>query len=119
MKSSAMLLATLLSIALLLVGGNGVPISNQAAAEFAASHLSAVSDPSALPQRKARAKKPAKSQVLFDDFNYSTHKELLRHGWIIRTADGWPGVPGATWRKQGVSFIKDLEHPGNRVLRMT
>jgi len=56
--------------------------------------------------------------VLFDDFNYSTHKELLRHGWIIRTAAGWPGVPGATWRKEGVSFVTDPEHPGNRALRM-
>ena len=59
------------------------------------------------------------SQTLFDDFNYSNHKELAEHGWIVRTADGWPGIPGASWRTQGVSFIKDSDRPGNRILRMT
>lgn len=59
------------------------------------------------------------SQILFDDFNYANHKELAKHGWIVRTADGWPGIPGAAWRKEGVSFIKDSDQPRNRVLRMT
>lgn len=59
------------------------------------------------------------AQTLFDDFNYSNHKDLAKHGWIVRTADGWPGIPGASWRKEGVSFIKDADQPGNRILRMT
>jgi hypothetical protein len=59
------------------------------------------------------------SQILFDDFNYSNHQDLAKHGWIVRTADGWPGIPGASWRKEGVSFIKDADQLGNRVLRMT
>jgi hypothetical protein len=58
------------------------------------------------------------SQVLFDDFSYSSHKEMTKHGWIIRTVAGWPGVPGATWWAEGVSFLKDSERPGNRLLRM-
>ena len=58
-------------------------------------------------------------QVLFDDFSYSKHKEMTKHGWIIRTVAGWPGMPGATWWAEGVSFLKDTERPGNSILRMT
>ncbi len=58
------------------------------------------------------------SQVLFDDFTYSNYRQLARHGWIIRTAAGWPGVPGATWGNKGVSFPADQDQRGNRLLRM-
>ncbi len=61
----------------------------------------------------------SKPQVLFDDFSYTNRKELVTHGWIVRTAAGWPGVPGATWSEQGVSFLKDQNDPRNRILRMT
>ncbi len=70
---------------------------------------------------KASATTPAmkpKSQVLFDDFSYSNHNQLKKHGWIIRTAAGWPGVPGATWSEEGVSFLEDPDQPRNRILRM-
>src|SRR4029434_7481707 len=70
--------------------------------------------PVSTKDRLARA-----SQTLFDDFNYANHKDLAKHGWIVRTADGWPGIPGASWRKEGVSFIKDADQVGNRILRMT
>ena len=56
---------------------------------------------------------------MFDDFTYSDQKELSRHGWIVRTAPGWPGVPGATWAREGVTFLKDEASPRNRILRMT
>src|SRR2546430_11174553 len=118
MKTSAILCATVLIITLLLLSENSVATSNQPGAESPTSHLSTVGDPPVAPQGKTLIKKRTRSQVLFDDFNYSTHKELLSHGWIIRTAAGWPGVPGATWRKEGVSFVRDPEHPGNRALRM-
>jgi hypothetical protein len=61
----------------------------------------------------------SKPEVLFDDFSYTNQEELKKHGWIVRTAAGWPGVPGATWSEQGVSFLKDLNEPRNRILRMT
>ena len=61
----------------------------------------------------------SKPEVLFDDFSYTNQKELKKHGWIVRTAAGWPGVPGATWSENGVSFLKDLKEPRNRILRMT
>ena len=68
----------------------------------------------------AQAKHPEKesSQILFDDFNYSTDRQLAKHGWIIRTAAGWPGIPGARWEKKGVSFLNDQDQRGNRLLRM-
>jgi glycosyl hydrolase family 16 len=59
------------------------------------------------------------AQVLFDDFSYTNKEELKKHGWIIRTAPGWPGVPGASWREDGVSILKDPNHPDNLILRMT
>ena len=70
------------------------------------------------PRQKARSKKGSPSQILFDDFNYASRKELTKHGWIVRTIAGWPGVPGATWWKEGVSFLKDPDEPRNRILRM-
>jgi len=67
---------------------------------------------------KVRRRAKASAQTLFDDFNYSNYKQLARHGWIIRTAAGWPGVPGAIWGNSGVSFPADLDQRGNRLLRM-
>src|SRR4029077_12872864 len=59
----------------------------------------------------------SKPEVLFDDFSYSNQKELKKHGWIVRTEAGWPGVPGAIWSEHGVTFLKDLKERGNRILR--
>jgi len=58
-------------------------------------------------------------EVLFDDFTYTNQKELKKHGWIVRTEAGWPGVPGAIWSESSVSFLKDSSEPRNRILRMT
>ena len=44
--------------------------------------------------------------VLFDDFNYSDASQLAQHGWIVRTAAGWPGVPGANWGPGNVTFAE-------------
>jgi hypothetical protein len=58
-------------------------------------------------------------QVLFDDFSYTNKSQLKRNGWIIRTAAGWPGVPGATWSENGVSILKDPDRSTNWIVRMT
>jgi hypothetical protein len=68
--------------------------------------------------QRAPIRKPSTPE-LFDDFAYTNHKQMLGHGWIIRTAAGWPGIPGATWATNGVSFLADPDQPGNRLLRMT
>jgi hypothetical protein len=56
---------------------------------------------------------------LFDDFSYTNKTQMKKHGWIIRTEPGWPGVPGATWSESGVTFLKHPTEPNNRILRMT
>ena len=70
------------------------------------------------PKPHSKRQAAVSSPILFDDFSYSNDRQLARHGWIIRTATGWPGIPGATWGKTGVSSIEDAEHPGNLLLRM-
>jgi hypothetical protein len=58
-------------------------------------------------------------QVLFDDFNYTTQKQMKKNGWIVRTEPGWPGVPGAKWLEQNVTLLKHPSERGNRIVRMT
>ena len=73
---------------------------------------------------RPNAEKPVRSQgsrsseTLFDDFNYSNYKQFAKHGWIVRTAVGWPGVPGATWGNKQVQFLADPDQRGNRLVRM-
>ena len=69
------------------------------------------------PNTIAQSTRPNK--ILFDDFSYINRVQLKRHGWIVRTVAGWPGVPGATWAEQNVSLLKDPAQPGNWILRMT
>jgi hypothetical protein len=59
------------------------------------------------------------SQILFDDFTYSTIDEMTANGWIVRSGSGWPGVSGATFRSENVSFVDYPDQTGNRLLRMT
>src|SRR6266850_4155704 len=70
------------------------------------------------PRQNARSKQESPSGILFDDFSYTNRKELTNHGWIVRSVAGWPGLPGATWWKEGVSFLKDPDQSRNRILRM-
>jgi hypothetical protein len=56
--------------------------------------------------------------VLFDDFGYADHAALEANGWVVRTAPGWPGVPGATWWPEGITFHDSDERPGDRWLRL-
>src|SRR6185369_5092337 len=72
---------------------------------------------SSIATSRTDSRKPM--QVLFDDFTYSNKNQLKKHGWIIRTAAGWPGVPGATWSEGGVSLQADADTRGNRFVRMT
>src|SRR5215470_1970828 len=70
-------------------------------------------------QSKPSERSKAAPQIFFDDFSYSNSRKMVSHGWIIRTADGWPGIPGAKWLTQNVSLLPDPETQGNRFLRMT
>lgn len=67
----------------------------------------------------APAPSSAEAQILFDDFSYSSQAEMVANGWIIRSGSGWPGVAGATFRPENVSFVDYPDQAGNRLLRMT
>src|SRR2546426_11736186 len=113
MKCEAILSMAAVCFTLLFVIGSGSPIPTMFAPGAASSPQPAGSDPPSLPYQRTPATRRA-SRVLFDDFNYSKRIDLIRHGWVIRTAAGWPGVPGATWAKAGVTFLEDSGQRGNR-----
>jgi hypothetical protein len=110
-----MLFQTGVYLSLLLATGSGVSITTFTSPPPLVRQLS-VKQP-AVSEVSQRTK--VSSQTLFDDFNYSNYKQLTKHGWIIRSAFGWPGVPGATWGNKGVSLLVDPDQPGNGLLRMT
>lgn len=49
---------------------------------------------------------PADGATLFDDFNYSGYSDprISANGWNVRSNSGGPGVPGATWAPENVTF---------------
>jgi hypothetical protein len=118
MRSFVLLVVSALCIYLLSAEGNMISAPALSATTADASSSQATRSGVPASSKTGHAAKPS-SQILFDDFDYDNHKQLARHGWIVRTADGWPGVPGAAWREEGVSFLKDPARPANRVLRMT
>jgi hypothetical protein len=74
------------------------------------------------PSRVPGSTVAVKPKVFFDDFSYGRFDPLLQfwqHGWRIRSAQGWPGMAGASWSTGDVSFISDRAHTGNRLLRLT
>src|ERR1051326_8074488 len=109
-----MLFQTAIYLSLLLASGAGRPDST-ATARLPKSRSTVRQPVVSEPGRRMKGN----TQTLFDDFNYSNSRQLARHGWIVRTAAGWPGVPGAVWGNRGVSFPMDPDQPGNRILRMT
>jgi hypothetical protein len=48
----------------------------------------------------------APTAELFDDFSYSgpSDPRLAQRGWYVRSGGGGPGVPGAAWSRDHVSF---------------
>ncbi|GLF99563.1 cellulose binding domain-containing protein [Streptomyces yaizuensis] len=60
---------------------------------------------------------PPPGAALFDDFAYTAHDDprLAARGWALRSWPGGPGVPGATWSPQQISFAAEN---GSSVLRL-
>ncbi len=44
---------------------------------------------------------------------------MTANGWVIRSGPGWPGVLGATFCPESVSFVDYPDQTGNRLLRIT
>ncbi|OZG71194.1 hypothetical protein BTA51_22770 [Hahella sp. CCB-MM4] len=60
---------------------------------------------------------PIDSGVLFDDFSYSNRSEMQGNNWSIRSGGGGPGVSGATWSPDYVTFVPENNN-GNSLMRM-
>lgn len=73
------------------------------------------SEPESTP---ARASQPS-DEMMFDDFTYTAPVEAERNGWILRTAAGWPGVPGSIWSDNVEVGVVDPADADNRLMRMT
>jgi hypothetical protein len=60
---------------------------------------------------------PATGAALFDDFNYSSYDDpkISAHGWSVRSSSGGPGVSGATWAPENVTFAGTS---GNSVMNL-
>lgn len=61
------------------------------------------------------------SGIFFDDFDYSGPDDpaLSGRGWTVRTEPGGPGVPGARWPAEGISFVEDDSLSGNRLAQLS
>ncbi len=66
-------------------------------------------------QAQEATPEPGKS-LFFDDFSYTgtDAADFTDHGWIVRTVDGWPGIPGAIWSQDSISIVADPDLAGNQ-----
>lgn len=62
---------------------------------------------------------PPQGPIFFDDFTYDHPEAMTANGWIVREKAGWPGVQGAYFARENVTFADDPDLPGNRLLQMT
>lgn len=67
----------------------------------------------------ADAKARASAEVFFDDFSYSDMAGFNANDWKVRTQTGHPGIAGATWSADGISFHNDVKDTQNGIVRMT
>jgi hypothetical protein len=58
--------------------------------------------------------------VMFDDFNYTSSSDpnLTAHDWTVRTSSGGPGVTGATWSANAVTFPASTAAGGKHVMNL-
>lgn len=59
------------------------------------------------------------SEVFFDDFSYQDKQGFYGNNWKTRTQTGHPGIAGATWSEEGISFHQDIQGTNQGALRMT
>ncbi|MFI5979728.1 cellulose binding domain-containing protein [Streptomyces sp. NPDC051555] len=61
---------------------------------------------------------PPTGATLFDDFSYTSYGDpaIAAHGWNVRSDSGGPGVPGAAWSPENVTFA--AAGGGNTVMNL-
>src|SRR5687768_8034858 len=96
--------------------GGDAPVDVQATVESAVQATVA-----ALPAAPPTLVMGPGSGRMFDDFNYAgpTDPNLVKHDWTARAESGGPGIPGATWSLNGVSFPDDPDQAGNRLMQLS
>ena len=57
--------------------------------------------------------------VFFDDFSYDDLAGLYENNWKARTEIGHPGIVGASWSDDGISFHQNISGSQNGIIRMT
>ncbi|TQV71167.1 glycoside hydrolase family 16 protein [Exilibacterium tricleocarpae] len=57
--------------------------------------------------------------IFFDDFHYTTFDAFRANGWRARTETGHPGVVGATWSQDGISFHPAAAGARKGMVRLT
>jgi len=85
------------------------------------SNTGAPAGPASKPADTAAAQPasaPAEA-VFFDDFSYPDLAAFHANGWKVRTETGHPGIKGATWSAQGLSFHSDIPDTHAGAVRMT
>jgi len=64
---------------------------------------------------------PPSSAVLFDDFTYTSNTDpnLAALNWTLRDVQNeGPGIPGATWSPNNISFLVDPNNASNRLVQL-
>ncbi len=64
---------------------------------------------------------PPSSAVLFDDFTYNSNSDpnLATMNWTLRNVQNeGPGIAGATWSPNNISFLTDPANSGNRLVQL-
>ena len=76
--------------------------------------------PSSSPTGGGTGTTSPSSGVMFDDFNYSSSSDpnLSAHDWTVRTTAGGPGVTGATWSANAVTFPASTAAGGSHVMNL-
>ena len=81
------------------------------------SNPSGSTSPSSSPTGGSGTTSPS-TGTLFDDFDYSSSSDpnLAAHDWTVRTAAGGPGVSGATWSANAITFPASTAAGGSHVM---
>lgn len=86
------------------------------------SKTDSTAEPASTPAKNTSAPSAAAATVapvFFDDFSYPDLAAFYRNGWKVRTETGHPGIKGASWSAEGLSFHSDIADTEAGAVRMT
>lgn len=82
------------------------------------SSSSVVSSSSSIAVSSASSVSSLIGNIVFDDFSYTLTSQIEANGWDVRSGSGGPGVSGASWSKDLVTFFVDPNDEDNQIMRM-